>query len=228
MKDVHVAEPHGGLYQGNLLNEAVRREITDLNHLFLERALHPDDREDAWFRLPPCAVTRLRGAPEAVRERIARCPLALFELRLPGPSASVADAGDEAAFAPRLEARRAFGVVVLGVVRRLTEGVPLAPRIAFGLDAPLEARLAAMTLSESYRLAAWSGLIRPRWPGHDRYWALLAEAVWHDDGVHWAYAAGLCLPAQCERQPATAAVAPRRPARPGHRRPPPASRDVPC
>jgi hypothetical protein len=221
-------------YQGNLLNVAVRREIADLNRLFLERALDPDEPDD-WFRLPRRALQRLTMAAPETRERAAQWPLALFEVRLPGsgPAESSSDAVADraspvASDGSRAEARRAFGVTAIGVVRRLSEGVPLAPRIAFGLDASVEARLSTMTLSESYRVAAWQGLIRPRWSEDDRYWMLLAEAATCGDGVHWAYTAGLCLLARCERQPPTVACSVRRQPRAAHRRPSAAVPEVPC
>lgn len=229
------AELHGSFHQGNLLNGAVRREIADLNRLFLERALDPDEALDDWFRLPRRALERLAAAGPETRERAAQWPMALFEVRLPATGS--AESGVDVAAArsipvagagSRIDARRAFGVTALGVARRLSEGIPLAPRIAFGLEADVEARLSAMTLSESYRVAAWPGLIRPRWSEDDRYWMLLAEAATCGDGVHWAYTAGLCLLARCERQPPTVTYSVRRQPRPAHRRSPPASPKVPC
>ncbi len=224
-----------GFYQGNLLNVAVRREIADLNRLFLERALDTEDEPDDWFRLPCRAWQRLASAAPETRERAAQWPLALFEVRLPAGGAepgsldAVADRGRTVAPDDwRAEARRAFGVTALGVVRRLAEGVPLAPRIAFGLEPSVEARLSTMTLSESYRVAAWPGLIRPRWGEDDRYWMLLAEAATCGDGVHWAYTAGLCLLARCERQPPTVTYSARRQPRPAHRRSTDPVPDVPC
>jgi hypothetical protein len=230
MSDRIGAAPAAGLYQGNLLNPAVRREIAGLNRLFLERALHPRHGTDAWFGLPAPAVTRLAVAPQEARERAAACPIALFEIRLPdaGPQSIAEDDDTSASQDLGPEARRAFGVTALGVARSLVEGVPLATRIAFGLDARVEAQLCAMTLSDSYRVAAWPGLIRPRWPGHDRYWSLFADAVTRGDGVHWVYTTGLCLFAQCERQPSTVVHGPRTRARPAHRRPPSGSAEVPC
>jgi hypothetical protein len=221
-----------GVYQGNLLNPAIRREIAELNRLFLDHALHPDHCADAWFRLPAATVVRFSRAAEEVRERAARSPITLFEVRLPGEDDAPDDpAATGCADAPspvRAEARRAFGVTALGVFRRLSEGVPLAPRIAFGLDAGLEARLAALSLSESYRLAAWSGLIRPRWLDHVPFWQVLADAVTRADAVHWAYASGLCLLAQCERAPQVGGASRRCPRSPPHRRATGVRRDVPC
>lgn len=219
----------GSLHQGNLLNTAVRREIAGLNRLFLERAVCPRHDGDPWFGVPPVARVRLAGASPEAWERAAACPIALFELRLPGltvdPSSlpGVAEATGASTEDLAAEARRAFGITALGVARSLCDGVPLATRIAFGLDARLEAQLCAMTLSDSYRVAAWPGLIRARWSGHDRFWALFADAVTRGEAVHWAYTAGLCLLAECERQPTTVVYTARTRARPGHRR-----RDVPC
>jgi hypothetical protein len=214
------------LHQGNLLNPAVRSEIAGLNRLFLERAVSPRHAGDPWFGVPPAASARLAGAPPDAWDRASACPIALFELHLPARTGTVAtpdgvaEAPDDD---PAAEARRAFGITVLGVARRLEDGVPLATRIAFGLDATLEAQLRTMTLADSYRIAAWPGLIRPRWSGHERFWMLFAQAVTCDEAVHWAYTAGLCLLAQCERQPVNVVYSARPRARPAHRRP-----DVPC
>lgn len=229
------AELRGNFYQGNLLNVAVRREIADLNRLFLERALDRSEACDDWFRLPAPALDRLASANAEARERAAQWPLALFELRLPGGDGE--EGGDTVADRPQplalqgahAESRRAFGVTALGVVRQLSEGIPLAPRIAFGLEAAVATRLSAMSLSESYRVAAWPGLIRPRWSEDDRYWTLLAETATAGVAVHWAYSAGLCLLARCERQAPTVAYSVRRQPRNTHRRSPSgAGPDVPC
>lgn len=229
MTQTYRAAPDASLHHGNLLNAAVRREIAGLNRLFLERAVHPRQGSDPWFGIPPAAGACLANASPEAWERAAACPIALFELRLPDPAgqacarAGVAEVRGAEEEEPAAEARRAFGITALGVARSLCEGVPLATRITFGLDARLEAQLRGMTLADSYRLAAWPGLIRPRWSGHARFWSLFADAVTRGDAVHWAYTAGLCLLVQCERQPTTVVYSARARARPAHRRP-----DVPC
>jgi hypothetical protein len=226
----HTVVHEAGLHQGNLLNPAVRREIAGLNGLFLERAVDPRNSGDPWFGVPTAASARLAAASPEVWDRAAACPIALFELHLPdlpsgatGAVGGVAEAMGARGDDPLAETRRAFGITALGVARSLCDGVPLATRIAFGLDARLEAKLCALTVTDAYRLAAWPGLIRPRWAGHERFWLLFAEAVTAGDAVHWAYSAGLCLLAQCERQPATVMYSTRPRPRPAHRR-----RDVPC
>ena len=229
----NAAWPH----QGNLLSPAVRRDIADLNRLFLAHALDPGHGADSWFQLPAATVKRLvEVAPEA-RERAACSPISLFELALPRDEEappwrlqSVADTDADFANRARGETRRAFGLVALSVARRLAENVPFSSRIAFGLGSTCEARLSALSPSDSFRLASWPGLVRPRWPGHSRYWSLLAEAAAGtvQADLKWAYSAGLCLLGHCERDPGTARSGPARRVRPTHRRGPAGDTEVPC
>ena len=224
-------------HQGNLLNPAVRRDIADLNRLFLAHALDPGHGVDCWFQLPAATVKRLvEVAPEA-RERAACSPISLFELALPRDDEappwrleSVADTDAEFADRARGETRRSFGLVALSVARRLAENLPFSSRIAFGLESTSEARLSGLTPSESFRLASWPGLVRPRWPGHSRYWSLLADAAAGtvQEDLNWAYSAGLCLLGHCERDPVSARCGPARRARPAHRRGSAGDPDVPC
>lgn len=224
-------------HQGNLLNAAVRRDIADLNRLFLAHALHPGHGADSWFQLPPATVRRLMEVPPEARERAACSPISLFELALPEGDepppwrlASVADIDADTSDRMRCETRRSFGLVALGVARRLAESVPFSSRIAFGLGSTSEARLSSLTPSDSFRLANWPGLVRPRWPGHARYWNLLAEAAAGavKEDLYWAYSAGLCLLGHCEREPVVARHGSTRRARPMHRREPADDTDVPC
>jgi hypothetical protein len=225
------------LRQGNLLNPAGRRDIADLNRLFLAHALDPGHGADCWFQLPAATVRRLAEVPAEARERAACSPISLFELALPRDDEappwrleSVADTDAEFADRARGETRRSFGLVALGVARRLAENVPFSSRIAFGLGSTSEARLSALTPSDSFRLASWPGLVRPRWPGHSRYWSLLAEAAagTAQADLDWAYSAGLCLLGHCARDPVIARSGPARRARPTHHRGPAGDTDVPC
>jgi hypothetical protein len=240
MSEQNSTNPHtGGSYQGNLLNHAIRRDIADLNRLFLAHALDPVHREDHWFQLPAPTVLQFeRAAPEAL-ERAACTPLALFELILPAPDeatpcwqvGAVGDAERPSTNRSRSEARRSFGLVALGVVRRLAEGVPLASRIAFGLAPASEIRLSALSPSEVFRWASWQGLVRPRWPSHAHFWSLLAGAATGtgNDDLHWAYSTGLCLLGRCDHDLAIArpGATSRRP-RSGYRRGGRDDPDVPC
>lgn len=240
MSESKPTTPHTGSgHQGNLLNHAVRRDIADLNRLFLTHALDPVLRADNWFQLPAPTVLRFeQAAPEAL-ERAAWTPLALFELCLPAldepppcwQAAAVGDAEWPGTNRSRNEARRSFGLVALGVVRRLAEGVPLASRIAFGLAPTSESRLSALSPSEAFRWASWQGLVRPRWPSHAPFWSMLAGAATGTgmDDLHWAYSSGLCLLGRCEREPALVRYgATSRRLRPAHRRGGRDDPDVPC
>lgn len=208
--------------RGNLLSSAIRRDVADLNRLFLCYALDAAVGSDPWFSLPAPAVVRLVAAPVEVREQVALSPFALFDLRLPGAvDASDCMAGavaDAHTLAPpdrtQAEARRAFGLVALGVARRLAENMPMSPRIAFGVGAEAESRLSGLSPSESFSLASWPGLIRPRWPRHDRFWCMLANAAAaaNTEMLEWAFAAGLCLLGQADRDlPGTHAAGRRKP-----------------
>ena len=164
--------------QGNLLSPGVRRDIADLNRLFLGRALDPAQRTDHWFQLPGSAVERLATAPLEARERAALCPVALFELVLPAADLeltwrleAVADGDVDGLELSRGETRRSFGLVALGVARRLAEGVPLSSRIAFGLLPACEARLSALSPCDAFRLAS------------GRAWSVHAGPVMHGSGT---------------------------------------------
>lgn len=239
MSESNVTVPNmAGSHQGNLLNAAVRRDIADLNRLFFTHAMNPVHRADSWFQLPAVALQQFECATPEVLERAVCMPMALFELVVPEPGDAadwridaVGDAERHAGDQARDEARRSFGLVALGVVRRLAEGVPFAARIAFGLPADVESRLSSLSPSDTFRLASWQGLVRPRWPGHVRFWNMLAAAAAgsRTEDLFWAYSAGLCLLGQCERAPATLryASAERR-QRPTRRRVRAKGRDVPC
>jgi hypothetical protein len=224
-------------HAGNLLHPGVRRDIADLNRLFLDRALHPGLREDAWFQLPAATVGRLSAATAETLERAASSPICLFELTIPGVDElapwvgeAVNDAVAGSLADTLTESRRSFGLVALGVARRLSEGAPLTSRIAFGFGKLIESRLTALSPSAAYRLAAWPGLVQPRWHAHPRYWHLLAEAAAGtcSEQLHWAYAAGFCLLPHCERERSAAGPRPGRPPRMPHRRPSSGGGNFPC
>jgi hypothetical protein len=63
------------------------------------------------------------------------------------------------------------------------------------VSAEVETRLASMGPSELAIIAAWSGLVRARWPRHDKVWGMLIGAARASASVPlgWAHCAGLCL-----------------------------------
>ncbi|MDH4105812.1 MAG: hypothetical protein OEV39_06845, partial [Gammaproteobacteria bacterium] len=84
MSESHLTVPGlGGSHEGNLLNPAVRRDIADLNRLFLTHALDPVHRADSWFELPAATVQQFERAPPDALERAVCMPLTLFKLVLP-------------------------------------------------------------------------------------------------------------------------------------------------
>src|SRR4051812_7619705 len=93
MGDRHLPHPAPNLvHEGNLLNAAIRSDISDLNRLFLDCALDPVMALDPWFRLPEAARNRFLHAEPDIRERAASSPIALFELSLPSGDESRGDA----------------------------------------------------------------------------------------------------------------------------------------
>jgi len=189
--------------RGNLLDPVIRRDIADLNLQFLQLSLEPSLEEDPRFALadgvrPPLASC----SPDEVN-RLARCPFSLFQLRLPDPSRRELPAADRVADArqpppldPAVAARcHSFVLLSLSVARQLAGATPLSPRIALGVSAEVESRLASMGPTELVIIAAWSGLVRARWPRHERVWGMLIGAARTPGAVPlgWAHCAGLCL-----------------------------------
>jgi hypothetical protein len=200
--------------RGDLLGPVIRRDIADLNGQFLELSLEPSLAGDPRF----CHLAPIRAAlaacPAEARERLAQCPFSLFQLQLPEPTGTaplsvdrVADARLPQPLEIATAARcQSFVLLSLSVARQLADAVPLSPRIALGVTALVETRLAAMCPSELAFVAAWPGLIRPRWPRHDRYWSMLIAAARQADPgwLQLAHCVGLCLPTTAPASPETA------------------------
>jgi hypothetical protein len=188
------------LVRGDLLGPVVRRDVADLNRLYLELSLEPSLDEDPRFALADGVRDALGTCPGEVRARLAECPFCLFRLQLPAGGSSgldrVADARPLPSLEPATAARcHSFVLLALSVARQLAGGTPLSPRIALGVSAEAETRLAVMCPSDLARLAAWPGLVRPRWPRHLRFWGMLIAAARTSDALlaRWVHCAGLCL-----------------------------------
>ncbi len=185
---------------GDLLGPVVRRDLADLNRLYLDLSLESALEEDPRFALADRIRAALCSCPGEVLGRIAECPFGLFQLRLPPAGSSVldhvADARQPAVLEPALAARcHSFVLLALLVARHLADGTPLSPRIALGVSPGAETQLAALCPSELARLALWAGLVRARWPRHERFWGMLVGAARAADPAlaRWAHCAGLCL-----------------------------------
>jgi hypothetical protein len=222
---------------GSLLPDRTRRDVADLNGLYLDRAVEPLLAGEPWFALPRAVAERFARAGRGARDLAAQSPVALFELVLPPATdwhrlgSVVTDgAASRSPAAELLEVRRAFGLAALGFARRLAEAVPLAARLVFGLARHDERLLVDLTLSDAFHVAAWPGLVRPRWSSHPAYWAALATAAAEEStaALRWLHATSLCL------DPRTGPAAPvetargRRSARLVRRRTGSARADVPC
>ena len=189
--------------RGNLLGPVIRRDIADLNRLFLRLSLDPGLEVDPRFAIADPVRAALAACDRDARERLALSPFGLFQIRLPQAARAevasrdrVADARQPPPVDPSTVALcHSFVLLSLGVARSLAGGSPLSPRIALGVSGEGEARLAAMRPSELALLAAWPGLVRPRWPRHERFWGMLIAAAGRADGdlQRWAHCAGLCL-----------------------------------
>ncbi|HVN41489.1 MAG TPA: hypothetical protein VMT50_01810 [Steroidobacteraceae bacterium] len=184
---------------GSPLGAGVHRELVDLNRDYLGLCLALSSRDDPRFRLPVRAETALRSGSADLIERLARCPVALLQLQLPDLEILRGDAVGESA----LDVRPATGMTqpfvsfCLATARHLAQAAPFLARIALGVDASVQRRLATMPTADLRVLVGWSGVIRPRWGWHEPFWAALvaSAAEGRDDlAVRRALCVGLCLP----------------------------------
>jgi hypothetical protein len=172
------------LLRGGALTAAVRRDLTDLNRQFLDLGLAPEFASDPRFAWSETVRSGLLETDSATRDRMAECPFALFAIALPGPQSGpgaavsrVEDATGPVGREPWHGRCVAFAQSALSVASRLADTVPLATRVALGLPSGAELLLAEMRPSEMTQLARCPGLIHPRWPGHQRFWATLCSAA---------------------------------------------------
>jgi hypothetical protein len=187
---------------GNLFSPTLRRDLTDLNRQFLSLGLDAVHSEDPRFRLPATIRSLVSGIDAEERRVVAQCPFALFELILPPPDAAslwthnrVGDQPQPAAQVTASVRSHSFAHSVLALARSLAASLPLSIPLSLGLSGKAETQLVELRPSELASLAGWPGLIRPRWPGNPRVWAVMTEAARQntDDALQWAHCVGLCL-----------------------------------
>lgn len=191
------------IVQGGVLSPAFRRDLADLNRQFLELGLAPELASDPRFAWSEPVRAGLLGTDSATRDRMAGCPFALFEIHLPATRTTagivpsrVQDGAAAMAPAEPWHARcLAFGHFALFVALRFADIAPLATRIALGLSSAAELRLKEMCPSEVAQLATSPDVIRPRWPAHPRFWAMLRWAVRSGapSALQWTHCVGICL-----------------------------------
>lgn len=188
--------------QYSVLSPAIRRDLADLNREYLELGLTRELADDPRFGWSEAVRRTLLETDEATRSRMAASPFTLFELSLPlagvGPAAQpgrVEDIGHQP-FGKEIASRcSSFLHVALFFGWRLADLTPLATRVALGLPPAAQLQISEMCPSQLARLAAWPGLVRPRWPGHRRFWSLLASASRSQSAtaLQWAHCIGICL-----------------------------------
>lgn len=188
--------------RSSILGTTVRRDIADLNREYLEISLSREMQDEPRFAWSEPVRRSLLEADPGTRERMAASPFSFFELRLPpGEPRSVAEPGrvEDGGFPVAAGAASgrctSFVHLALFLAWRLADAEPLATRIALGLPPAAELRLNQMSPSQLVQLAAWPGLLRPRWPDHQRFWSMLAGASGRNSvlALQWVHCVGVCL-----------------------------------
>lgn len=186
--------------RGGWLSTAVRRDLADLNGQFLVLALTPGLECDPRFEWADGVRGCLAGLDAGTLSRVAAVPLALFELRLPAPTATVADRVEDsrsrAAPAAASHGRCvSFAHQALFMARRLVEDDVLVARLVLGLCDEAQQWLADCRLARLAELAESTSVLRPRWRSHVRFWQVLAGAAARGSpaALQWACCIGLCL-----------------------------------
>ncbi len=191
---------HGLPIRSGLLPPAVRRDLADLNSQYLELGLDPGHENDPRFGWSDAVRRCLLEADPATRLRMAFAPFALFDLALPAasgtyPAARVADDPWVASVGDGQGRCSSFAMQAAFLALRLAESAPYAARVALGLSAADEVRLAGLKPSEVAEMARSPGLLCARWPRHLRFWEMLAGAARRDSAgaLQWTHCVGLCL-----------------------------------
>ena len=183
-----------------LLSSALRRDLADLNALYLDLGLMPGLEGDTRFDWSEAVRHSLLAADPATRTRIAATPFALFDLVLPTAlgTASSARVEDSRTVAPlgawhgRCES---FAHQAVFLARRLVEREPLASGVVLGLHQDAQAWLAESRLAQLAEVASNPHVVRPRWRRHVRFWEMLVGAARRGTptALQWAHCGGLCL-----------------------------------
>lgn len=183
-----------------LLPPDLRRDLADLNIQYLELGLDTEPGTDPRFAWSESVRGRLAAVDRMTRTKMAAVPFALFRLVLPSADAPERPAGiadlPRPAPGPVWQSRcLSFAHQAAFFARRLLDGAPLAARLVLDLSPEAQSLLAGLCPSEVAAVAGQSGLIRPRWPGHQRFWEWLEAAARRDSeaALQWANCMGVCL-----------------------------------
>lgn len=181
-----------------LLPAALCRDLADLNAQYLELGVASFPLGDIRFGWNEPVRRRLANLDATVRPRVASAPFALFRLRVPpaapDPVTGIADLArtSDGAWAARCTS---FTHQAAFFARRLCDGAPLAASVVLDLAPEAQAVLSGLRPSEIAEFAAHPGFLRPRWPGHLRFWQMLESAARAGSAVamQWAHCVGVCL-----------------------------------
>jgi hypothetical protein len=186
--------------RGGLLSPFLRRDLADLNALYLDLGLSSVADGDPRFAWSTAVRQCLLAADACTLARVAAVPFALFELVLPtdacaAPAGRVEDSRSSARSEPWPGCCESFAHQAAFLARRLVDAEPLASRVLLGLSADAQAWLAECRLSQLAELAVNPHMIRPRWRLHERYWEMLIGAARRASpaALQWAHCVGLCL-----------------------------------
>ncbi len=186
---------HYGLFTPEL-----RRDLADLNGQYLELGPGAGPGADPRFAWSEPVRVRLSSVDVATRAKMASVPFALFRLVLP-PEGATGARGGGIADLPWPEAEPAwqgrclsFAHQAAFFARRLLDGAPLAATLVLDLAPQAQSLLARCCPSEIASAAAHPGLIRPRWPGHLRFWEWLEAAARSESesSLQWANCMAVC------------------------------------
>ena len=183
-----------------LLPPALRRDLADLNGQYLGLALAAEAAADPRFGWEDSIRRRLRAVDAATLATMSAVPFALFRLCLPCPpdreaAAGIADqqwAGSGTGWRGRCAS---FAHQAVFFARQLVDAAPLSANVVLDLAPEARALLGGLCPSQLAAVALHPGLVRPRWPAHQRFWEMLEEAARSRSAValQWAHCAGVCL-----------------------------------
>lgn len=197
----------GAPADAGIFSRSVRRDLADLNRQYLELGLRPDTGSDPLFAWSAEVRREIELTEPGVRDRMAACPFAFFEIHLPAgnpvPGTELSAEAGRVQDRPsgggtgvaRPAACAAFTYGALFTAWRLADSAPLAARIAFGLSPAAELELYETCPTRIALLATHPGAVRARWPDHSRFWAVLRHAARSESAsaLQLAHCMGICL-----------------------------------
>ena len=186
--------------RSGLLPPALRRDLTDLNSLYLELGLAPGLEGDPRFGWSEPVRRCLHESDPETRATIAGVPFALFGLVLapaaPGAMAPGVEDGRAVTLPAWWQGRyESFAHQAMFLARRLLDGEPMALQLVLGLSEAAQRRLAESRLAQLAEIAVCPRVVRPRWRLHARFWETLAMAARRGTptALQWAHCIGLSL-----------------------------------